>query len=114
MKGKLEFSEDFTYALSKSKYYTTLVANIPAAVGNQGTSPNISSEITQFRATGTYAINRSSQLMLGYLYQRLKASDYFYNAYQFGFTPTSLLPTGQQAPNYSVNTVFVAYRYSFR
>lgn len=114
MKGKLELSEDFTYALSKSKYYTTLVQNIPAAVGNLGTSPNISSEITQFRAMGTYDFNHSSRLMLGYLYQRLKSNDYFYNAYQYGFTPTSLLPTNQQAPNYSVNTVFVAYRYSFR
>jgi hypothetical protein len=51
---------------------------------------------------------------VGYLYQRLKSNDYYYSAYQFGFTPTSLLPTNMQAPNYSVNTVFVAYRFSFR
>jgi len=114
LKGKLELSEDFTYALSKSKYYTTLVQNIPPAVGNLGTSPNISSDVKQFRAMGTYDLNPSSKLMLGYLYQRLKSNDYFYNAYQYGFTPASLLPTNQQAPNYSVNTVFVAYRYSFR
>lgn len=53
-------------------------------------------------------------MLAGYLYQRLKSSDYFYSAYQFGFTPTTLLPTNQQAPNYTVNTIFVAYRYSFR
>ena len=114
LKGKLELSEDFTYALSKSKYYTTLVQNIPPAVGNLGTSPNISSDVKQFRAMGTYDLNPSSKLMLGYLYQRLKSNDYFYNAYQYGFTPASLLPTNQQAPNYSVNTGCVAYRYSFR
>ena len=111
--GKLELSEDFTYGLSKSKYYTTLAGAAPAQ-GNHGTSPNISSELTQFRLMGTYPLNHRSQLIGGYLYQRLKASDYFYSAYQYGFTPTSLLPTNQQAPNYSVNTVFVAYRFTFR
>ena len=65
------------------------------------------------RATGKYAFNPSSQLLVGYLYQRLKSNDYYYSAYQYGFTPTSLLPTNMQAPNYSVNTVFVAYRYAF-
>lgn len=114
LKGKFELGEDFTYGLSKSKYYTTLVQNIANAQGNNGTSPNISSQLTQFRLMGTYELNRASHVMLGYLYQRLKSNDYFYGAYQYGFTPSSLLPTNQQAPNYSVNTVFVAYRYSFR
>ena len=113
LKGKFELSEDFSYGLSKSKYYTTLVQNINPAVGNAGTSPNISSELTQFSVTGKYAFNPSSQLLVGYLYQRLKSNDYYYSAYQYGFTPTSLLPTNMQAPNYSVNTVFVAYRYAF-
>jgi MtrB/PioB family decaheme-associated outer membrane protein len=112
--GKLELAEDFNYSLSKSKYITTLVQNIPAVVGNQGATPNISSELTQFKLTGTYQFSRASSFIAGYMYQRLKSNDYFYSAYQLGFTPTSLLPTNQQAPNYSVNTVFVAYRYSFR
>ncbi len=114
LKGKFELSEDFSYGLSKSKYYTTLVQNINPAVGNSGTSPNISSELTQFSVTGKYEFNRTSQLLVGYLFQQLKSNDYYYSAYQLGFTPTSLLPTYQQSPNYSVNTVFVAYRYSFR
>ena len=113
LKGRLELSEDLTYGLSKSKYYTTLQGTAEAQ-GNHGTSPNIYSKLTQFRVTGSYAMNPTSQLIAGYLYQRLKSNDYFYNAYQYGFTPATLLPTNQQAPNYSVNTVFVAYRYSFR
>ena len=113
LKGRFDLSEDFTYGLSKSKYYTTLQGTAEAQ-GNHGTSPNIYSKLTQFRVTGSYAINPASQLIAGYLYQRLKSNDYFYNAYQYGFTPATLLPTNQQAPNYSVNTVFVAYRYSFR
>ena len=114
LKGKFELKEDFTYSLSKSKYITTLEANINPTLANQGEAPNISSDLKQFRLSGTYHLNRSSDISAGYLYQRLKASDYFYNAFQYGFTPTSLLPTNQSAPNYTVNTVFVAYRYNFR
>jgi len=113
-KGKFELDEDFTYSLGKSKYVTTLVQNIAATLSNQGATPNISSDLKQFRLTGTYQLNRASSLSAGYLYQRLKSNDYYYNAFQLGFTPTGLLPTNQQAPNYSVNSVFVAYRYSFR
>ncbi|MGH8121579.1 MAG: MtrB/PioB family decaheme-associated outer membrane protein [Rudaea sp.] len=112
--GKLELAEDLNYSLSKSKYYTALVQNIAAAVGNSGDSPNISSELTQFKLTGTYALNPASSIIAGYMYQQLKASDYYYSAYQLGFTPTTLLPTNQMAPNYSVNTVFFAYRFKFR
>lgn len=114
MGGKLELMEDLSYSLSKSKYYTTLGPNINPAVGNQGDSPNIYSELTQLKLTGTYLINKASGVLVGYLYQRLKSNDYYYNAYQFGYTPTSLLPTGQQAPNYSENAVFAAYRYTFQ
>ncbi|MEP6484282.1 MAG: MtrB/PioB family decaheme-associated outer membrane protein [Rudaea sp.] len=112
--GKLEFAEDFNYSLSKTKYITTLVQNIPAVIGNQGATPNISGEMTQFKLTGTYQFNHASSIIAGYMYQRLKSNDYYYNAYLYGFSPTSLLPTNQQAPNYSVNTLFVAYRLSFQ
>jgi hypothetical protein len=52
--------------------------------------------------------------MFGYLYQRLKSNDYYYNAYQYGYTPATLLPSNLKAPNYSVNSVYVAYRYLFQ
>lgn len=113
LKGKLDLQEDFTYGLSKTKYVTRLLTVNPA-VGNQGETPNVSSELTQFRVTGAYRFDRHSSLLAGYLYQRLKATDYYYNAYLYGFTPTTLLATNQQAPNYTVNAVFVAYRYSFQ
>jgi MtrB/PioB family decaheme-associated outer membrane protein len=113
-KGKFELDEDFTYSLGKSKYVTALGQNIVANLSNQGATPNISNDLMQFRLTGTYQLSRASSFSAGYLYQRLKSNDYYYYAFQLGFTPTGLLPTNQQAPNYSVNTVFVAYRYSFR
>lgn len=113
MHGKLELAEDFNYSLSSTKYSTTLVQNINSAVGNSGTTPTISSKLAQLKFTGTYQFSKASSMLAGYMYQRLRSNDYFYNAYLLGFTPTSLLPTNQQAPNYSVNTVFVAYRYTF-
>lgn len=114
MGGKLDLTEELNYSSSTSRYVTDLVQNINPAVGNSGSSPDIQAKTTQFRFIGAYRLNASSSLLAGYLYQRLKSTDYFYNAYQLGFTPTTLLPTNQQAPNYSVNSVFVAYRYSFR
>jgi len=92
----------------------TRLLTVAPAVGNQGEVPNVSSELTQFRVTGAYRFDRHSSLLAGYLFQRLKATDYYYNAYLYGFTPTTLLATNQQAPDYTVNMVFIAYRYSFQ
>jgi hypothetical protein len=112
--GKLDLTEELNYSDSTSRYVTDLVQNINPAVGNSGSSPDIRAKTTQFRFIGAYRLNTASSILAGYVYQRLKSSDYFYSAYQLGFTPTTLLPTNQQAPNYTVNSIFVAYRYSFR
>jgi MtrB/PioB family decaheme-associated outer membrane protein len=114
LSGKLELREDFLYSLDKTKYVTFLGSSVAPAVGNQGEVPNISNDLKQFRITGSYQYDRHSSILAGYLYQKLKSNDYFYNAYQYGFTPTTLLPTNQQAPSYDVNTVFVAWRYAFQ
>lgn len=113
MGGKLEFREELAYDLSKSKYLTVLEQGINGAVGNSGEVPNISNELKHFRIGGTYQVDRHSAVLGGYEYQKLKSSDPFYNAYQYGYTPTTLLPTNQQAPNYDVNVVYLAYRYTF-
>jgi MtrB/PioB family decaheme-associated outer membrane protein len=112
--GKFQLREDFTYSLAKTRYVTLLGTNIAPNLSNQGEVPNISSDLKQLRLTGAYQFDHHSSVLAGYLYQRLQANDYYYYAFQNGFTPTSLLPTNQQAPNYSVNSVFAAYRYSFR
>lgn len=114
LSGKLELSEDFEYNLGKAKYVTYLVQNITSSLGNSGEVPNISSELKQFRINGSYQIDRHSAFLAGYQYQRLKSNDYLYNAFQYGFTPSSLMPTNQVAPNYEVNTVYLAYHYTFR
>ena len=60
------------------------------------------------------ALSAQRNVVVGYLYQHLRADDYLYNAYQTGFTPATLLPSNLQSPNYSVNVVYAAYRYTFK
>jgi len=114
MGGKLEFREDLAYNLSKTKYVTILGPGITPNLSNQGEVPNISSELKEFRITSAYHIDRQSSIFGGYQYQKLKASDYLYNAFQYGYNPTGMLASNQQAPNYDVNLVFLAYRYNFQ
>jgi len=40
--------------------------------------------------------------------------DYLYNGFQYAYNPTGMLASNQQAPNYNVNRVFIAYRCSFQ
>ncbi|HEX8963752.1 MAG TPA: MtrB/PioB family outer membrane beta-barrel protein, partial [Rhodocyclaceae bacterium] len=106
-------SANLTYSLAKTNYATSL-GYVNATIGASGTTPDIRSETTQFSLVGDYHIDKPSAVVLGYAYQKLSANDYFYNGYQYGYTPTSLIPTNQQVPTYNVNRVFAAYRYSFR
>ena len=41
-----------------------------------------------------------------------KAVDWSYDGYQFG-TGTNFMPTNEQAPNYTVQNLGVAYTFSF-
>jgi len=111
--GKLELAEDLSYSHGRSGYQTNLIANIAPAVGNSGQTPDIKSTIITFRLTGSYALNKHARLTAGWVYQRLLANDYLYNAYQYGFTPTAVMPNGLQAPSYTVNAVYAVYRYTF-
>jgi MtrB/PioB family decaheme-associated outer membrane protein len=127
--GKLALMEDLTYSKGQSSYSTspgfTILSGAAPGTPNLincgpngniscGSLPDINSEMIQFKLTGSYQVSKPGKIVAGYTYQRLKSDDYFYNAYQYGYTPTSLLPTNQQAPSYSVNAVFVAYDYEFK
>jgi MtrB/PioB family decaheme-associated outer membrane protein len=122
MGGKLDLAGDLTYSLGKTGYGTQLNYANADTLGNTcssafyltcGNLPDIKNEMVQLKLTGGYKIDKASKVMMGYIYQHLKSNDYFYNAYQFGSTPTTLLPTNQQAPSYSVNVVTVSYVYDF-
>ena len=50
---------------------------------------------------------------LRYIRQELSSSDYYYNGYQYGFSPSGLMPTNQFAPNYKVDALAATLLYNF-
>jgi hypothetical protein len=75
--------------------------------------PDIKNDLFAFKLTAAYAVAKSSKVSLGYLYQRLKSDDFYYNGLQAGATPTSVLPTNQVAPSYSVGVIFASFIHEF-
>lgn len=123
MAGKLELAGDLSYSVGKTAYSTqipyaiTTTAFITSCASSAsltcGSTPDIKSETTQFKLTGIYQLDKASKIAVGYMYQKLDSTDYYYNFYQNGYTGTGNLPTNEQAPSYSVNVVSVSYLYNF-
>lgn len=120
MNNRLELLGDMAYSLAKTKFNTTLnyalLSGAPCTDPSIFTCvplPDIRSELFSLRFTGVYQVAKNGKVSAGYLYQRLRADDFYYNGLQTGFTPTSVLPTNQTAPSYSVNAVFASYIYTF-
>lgn len=123
--GKLHLAADVSYSLGKSTYNTQTFAGADLE-GNTcssiyyvtcGGPPTIKNSSVRLRLKGSYDLGtsgRGGKIIMGYTYQHLASDDYLYDAYQYGYTPSSLLPTNQQAPSYHVSAIFAAYRYSFR
>ena len=117
MGGKLELLGDLSYSFDTSRYSTQvpyLATCGTAAVLTCGDVPDIKARLFALKLTGTYQVNKSSKVVLAYLYQKLKSDDYYYNGLQYGFTPNRVMPTNELAPNYSVNMIAASYIYSFR
>ena len=116
MSGRLELIGDVSYSLGKTQYSTQL-ENYTTAECNAGITcgslPDIKNEMLRLRITGIYQINRASKVALSYRFQKLKSDDYYYSAYQMGYTDVMVIPTNQQAPNYSVNLITASYIYTF-
>jgi MtrB/PioB family decaheme-associated outer membrane protein len=123
--GKLNLSVDVSYSLGNSTYSTSpfagadLEGNTCGSIYYEtcGSLPTIKNSTLRLRVNGSYdlgASGRGGKIIMVYTFQRLVSDDYLYNAYQYGYTPATLLPTNQQAPSYQMNAIFVAYRYSFR
>jgi MtrB/PioB family decaheme-associated outer membrane protein len=125
MHEKLDIKGDLTYSDAKSNYSTALYYTFPggtttsttcAAVSTLscGSAPDITDKLTQFKLTGTYKVDKKSSVRLAYIYQKLSSTDYFYNGYQYSYTPTGVMPTNQQSGSYTVNAVAASYIYSFK
>lgn len=116
MGGKLELMGDVSYSFNTS-HYSTQVPYDPGC-GNPdnlscGDTPDINNSLLTLKLNGTYQVNKNGKVALGYIYQLLDSNDYYYNAYQYGFTPNIVMPTNEQAPNYSEHLVFLSYIYEF-
>lgn len=123
MGGKLVLNEDVTYSLGKTDYTTGPGANYTCTVtttgGNTGNStcgdyPTIKSQVTTLKISGTYAVDKKSTVVAGYMYQHLSSSDPTYYDYYTAAYKSTTLPAYLTAPNYNQNEFFVAYRYSFK
>ena len=118
MSGKLELVGDLAYSLGRSSYRTQLNYSTTTTGGltcsdpsilSCGALPVIRNAMVQFKLNATYQLDKSSKVAVGYLYRHLNADDYYYNGLQNGVTPTSVMPTNQQLPNYTANLVSVSY-----
>lgn len=120
MGDKIDLRESLTYSVSKTDYDSgqiggAAIANCSSGTGALcGAMPTIKSEITQLKLSAAYNLDKAAKIVMGYLYQRLKANDYFYAIYQAGSTSSGILPTNQQSGSYKQNVVFAAYNYSFK
>jgi MtrB/PioB family decaheme-associated outer membrane protein len=124
MGGRLGLNGDLTYSLGQSNYTTTIGYPITTAINNCttpnsggeicGTTPTIRNALTQLKLSGIYSLDKVSKVSAGVLFQHLNSNDYFYNGYQMGYTPATLIPTNQQSPSYAVTRVFASYIYSFK
>ena len=125
--GKLDMSGFLTYARAKSDIGVNggSYANNPLAVAGApaGTIaafyiptaplPTTNTKTLALRISGQYAINKDSGLSVTYMFQRMTSNDYMYTGFQYG-TGSNYLPTLEQAPNYTVHVIGVAYRVNFR
>jgi len=123
--GRLDVSMDASYSLGNTTYDTAAFAGADLE-GNTcsaafyetcGSPGTIHNSMLRLRLNGSYALGRAGtggKLIAGYTFQKLGTDDYLYNAYQYGDSPATLLPTNQQGPGYRMNAVYLAYRYSFR
>ncbi len=123
MGGRLVLVGDMTYSLAKTAYNTVLNYSTTTTGGLTCADPSIytcvalpdiTSRMFQFKVNGTYTLDKNSKLGLGYLHRSLRSEDFYYNGLQYGATPTSVLPTNQAAPSYSVNVVSASYMYIFQ
>jgi MtrB/PioB family decaheme-associated outer membrane protein len=123
--SRLNLAVDLSYSLGNTTYNTSpfagsdLEGNTCSSIYYEtcGSPPTIKNSTLRLRVNGSYDLGKSGtggKILVGYTFQRLASDDYLYNAYQYGYTPATLLPTNQQSPSYQMSAIFVAYRYSYR
>jgi len=116
MGGKLEVLGDVSYSFDTSHYSTQVPYDPTCTAANKltcGDTPDIETSLFALNLNGAYQVNKNGKVALGYLYQLFDSNDYYYNGYQYGFTPNRVMPTNEQAPSYSEHVIFFSYIYEF-
>ena len=122
MAGQLQLGADLSYSLGNAAYNTMLNYNgattggltcSNSAILSCGQLPDIRTLITRLKLTGIYQVDKSSTVAVNYLQQRMDSNDYFYNGYQTGYVPSTLLPTNQNSGSYSVQVISASFIHSF-
>jgi hypothetical protein len=116
MGGKLEILGDLSYSLDKSGYSTQVPYDATCGASTKlicGSTPDIRTQLITLKLNGNYQVDKHGKVALGYIYQHLNSDDFFYNAYQYGYTPNRVMPTNQDSGSYSVNVVTATYIYTF-
>ncbi len=122
MGGKLELTGDVSMSVGKTSYHTDVPYYVPTATAptcdaltslSCGDTPTITSRNLTVKLAGYYQLNKQGKIALGYHFQRQRSNDYYYNVYQVGYSSSTLLPTNQTAPNYTINVVSATYVYTF-
>jgi MtrB/PioB family decaheme-associated outer membrane protein len=75
--------------------------------------PDVTTRTTELRLGVKWRLDDARALRVGYLYQTMRSSDWAYDGLQFGGL-AGVLPTLEQAPRYTVQTVGLSFIYSFR
>ena len=115
--GKAEVLGDLSYSLDKSHYstqvpYDPVNCALPQTL-TCGSTPDIRTQVITLKLASNYQVDKHGKVGLNYVYQHLISDDYFYNAYQYQYTPNRVMPTNQQSGTYSVNVVTATYTYTF-
>jgi hypothetical protein len=128
MAGKLDISGDLVFTRARSDNNASggnYVNNPFAGIAGAPTTaiaayfipaaalPTVTTDTVQLSITGKYTIDKSSAVRMGYTYSRMKATDYAYDGMNLGGL-SGVLPSMEQAPNFTVHTVGAAYIYSFK
>ena len=120
--GKLQLGADLSYSLGNAAYNTMLnyssattggLTCSNAALLSCGQLPDIRTLITRLKLTGIYQVDKASTVALNYLRQRMDSNDYYYNGYQTGYVPSTLLPTNQTTGSYSVQVISASFIHNF-
>jgi MtrB/PioB family decaheme-associated outer membrane protein len=115
--GKMEVTTDLSYSMDKTKWSTWLQYPVAPACNTANTLScgqiEMKNKQTTFKLTDSYLVSKNGKVSLGYVYQHNSNDDFYYNIYQQGYTAANLMPTNEQAPNYTVHLVTASYTYLF-